>query len=228
LETARLTASYIRVSSTYTKYTRPRISPRRYTLRARAQAAEATARRIVEAFLARLTKQWFDEITLDRVAEDAGVTVQTVVRRFGGKEGLLAEAVQIMGDQVSARRATPPGDIGRLVSHLFEDYEQSGDAVIRLLALEPRHAALKKFLAVGRRWHRDWVAGHFEAEFARLDRAARTPALDALVIATDVYTWKLLRRDMGRSLSAARTTMKQLICAALAAFNTSHAPGDRR
>jgi AcrR family transcriptional regulator len=205
-----------------------RVRPRRYTLGARAQAAEATARRIIDAFVARLMKQWFDEITLDRVAEDAGVTVQTVVRRFGGKEGLLAEAVQIMGDQVSARRATPPGDIGCLVKNLFEDYEQTGDAVIRLLALEPRHAALKKFLDVGRRWHRDWVASHFEVEVATLDVPARKRALDALVIATDVYTWKLLRRDMGRSVSAARATMNELICATISGFSSSHASGDQR
>jgi AcrR family transcriptional regulator len=210
------------------KYETPRLMPRRYTQRARAQAAEATGRRIVDAFLARLMKQWFDEITLDRVAEDAGVTVQTVVRRFGGKEGLLAEAVQILGDQVSARRATQPGDIGRLVKNLFDDYEQTGDAVIRLLALEPRHTALKKFLEVGRRWHRDWVAGQFEVEVARLDVPARKRALDALVIATDVYTWKLLRHDMRRSVSAARTTMTQLICATISGFSNSHASGDQR
>jgi AcrR family transcriptional regulator len=208
---------------TYMKIGTARVKRRRYTQGARARAAEATARRIVDAFLARLMKQWFDEITLDRVAADAGVTVQTVVRRFGGKEGLLVEAVQTMGDQVNARRATPPGDIGRLVTNLLADYEQSGDAVIRLLALEPRHAALKKFLAVGRRWHRDWIAGQFEVELARLDPPARKRAVDALVIATDVYTWKLLRRDMGRSVSEAGTIMNRVICATISGFSSSHA-----
>jgi AcrR family transcriptional regulator len=165
--------------------------PRRYIQGARAEAAEATARRIVEAFLARLMTQWFDEITLDRIAEDAGVTVQTVVRRFGGKDGLLADAVNTMGDQIRATRATPPGEIGRLVANLIEDYEKTGDAVVRLLALEPRHAALKEFIDLGRRWHREWVAGLFGGELRGLDAAARKRALDALVIVTDVYTWKL-------------------------------------
>ena len=71
---------HIHVSHTNIKL---RTATRHYAQRARAQATEATARRIVDAFLARLMAQWFDEITLDRVAEDAGVTVQTVVRRFG-------------------------------------------------------------------------------------------------------------------------------------------------
>src|SRR5438552_1312834 len=131
---------------------------RRYKQGARAQAAEETAQRIVDAFLVRLMKQWFDEITLDRVAEDAGVTVQTVVRRFGSKEGLLAAAVRVLGAQIHARRGEALGDIGRSVDNLFEDYEETGDAVIRLLALEPRHPALKEFLDLGRSEHRQWAA----------------------------------------------------------------------
>jgi hypothetical protein len=35
------------------------------------------------------------------------------------------------------------------------------------------------------------------------------------VIATDVYTWKLLRRDMGRSVKETRGTVLALIQAAL-------------
>ena len=44
-----------------------------YHLNGTARLSEATGRRIVEAFLARLMTQWFDEITLDLVAADAGV-----------------------------------------------------------------------------------------------------------------------------------------------------------
>jgi AcrR family transcriptional regulator len=193
---------------------------RGYSQRARAQSAAATRQRIVDAFLARLMQQWYDEITLDRVAEDAGVTVQTVVRRFGGKEGLLADAVSTLGRQIKERRGTPPGDVERLVKNLIEDYEQTGDAVIRVLALEPRHAALKEFLEVGRRWHRDWVAGLFAEELASIDAVSHKRALDALVIITDVYTWKILRRDMARSVAATGRTMKCLIRATIAEFLT--------
>jgi AcrR family transcriptional regulator len=192
---------------------------RRYNQSARAQSAEDTAQRIIDAFLARLMKQWFDEITLDRVAEDAGVTVQTVVRRFGSKEGLLATAVKILTVQINARRGAALGDIGRSVENLFEDYEETGDTVIRLLALEPRHPALKEFLDLGRSEHRQWAASAFAAPLGSLDAAARKSALDALVIATDVYTWKLLRRDMGRSVAASTATIKRLIQGAIDEFS---------
>jgi AcrR family transcriptional regulator len=177
----------------------------------RAESAEATGRRILDAFLALLMKEWFDEITLDHIAEDAGVTVQTVVRRFGGKEGLLESAVAIFADQVKAQRAAPPGDIDRIVSNLLADYERTGDAVIRMLALEGRHAAIEPVLKLGRDEHRRWVSEAFSEELRKIKGPARQRTLDALVIATDVYTWKLLRRDMRRSAHETAQATKNLI-----------------
>ena len=192
-----------------------RTATRTYHQTARAESAEATGRHIAQAFLARLMEHWFDEITLDQVAEDAGVTVQTVVRRFGGKEGLLATAARVMGDQIIAQRTAPPGDIDTLLEKLIGDYERTGDAVIRLLALEPRQPTLKKLLDFGRSKHRKWVSDGFAGSLSHLDPASRQRTIDALVIITDVYTWKLLRRDMARSIRATAETMKNLIHATL-------------
>ena len=184
---------------------------RHYTQSARADSTEATGRRIVEAFLGRLMKHWLDEITLDHVAEDAGVTVQTVVRRFGGKEGLLAGAVKIFSEQVKAQRAAPPGAVDHLVDSLLGDYEKTGDAVVRMLALEGRHPAVGPVLEIGRGEHRRWVASAFAEALRALEPSERQRALDSLVIITDVYTWKLLRRDMGRSVKETAATIRSLI-----------------
>jgi AcrR family transcriptional regulator len=165
--------------------------------------------------LTRLGEQWYDEVTLDQVAGDAGVTVQTVVRRFGGKAGLLAEAIRAMIRRAEERRATPPGDPQRLVGNLVGDYEESGDTIIRLLAVEERHAALHEHLTLGRRRHREWIARMFEDDLNKLGEKARQAALDALVVATDVYTWKLIRRDMGRGVAATRDTITGMIRATL-------------
>jgi len=187
--------------------------PRPYEQTLRAQAAEATGQRVIEAFLARLMRQWFDEITLDAVAEDAGVTVQTVIRRFDGKDGLLAASLKTLGEQIRAGRTAPAGDIDRLVDVLLQDYEQTGDTVLRLLALESRQPSLKKFLDYGRDEHRQWVAHGFIP--ANLTGTLRERAIDILVVATDVYTWKLLRRDMGRSIPATKAAIKMLVQGAL-------------
>lgn len=159
---------------------------------------------------------WFDEITLDSVAADAGVTVQTLVRRFGGKEGLLTDAVKILASRIDEQRASPPGNLDRLVANLIGDYEKTGDAVIRLLALEPRHPALGELLDYGRSRHRRWASGVFADTLGKLDAAGHTRALDALVIVTDVYVWKLLRRDMRRSVAASAAIMKGLVHALIA------------
>jgi AcrR family transcriptional regulator len=191
---------------------------RRYTQTVRAVSAQATGKQILDAFLARLMTQWFDEITLDSIAEDAGVTVQTVLRRFGDKEGLLAEALKILAVQIRASRGKATSDVESLVHGLITDYEATGDAVIRLLALEPRHPALKVVLDFGRSEHRQWTSTALAEVLGKLDTAARNAALDALVVVMDVYTWKLLRRDMGRSVNATATVMKNLIRATIADF----------
>jgi AcrR family transcriptional regulator len=200
---------------------------RRYSQRARAQAAADTGRRIVDAFLARLMTQWFDEITLNRVAADAGVTVQTVVRRFGSKEGLLSRAVETLASWIRAQRAAPPGDLDRLIENLIGDYERTGDTIIRLLSLEPRHPSLKTFLDLGRRGHRQWAATAFAELLDQLAPAAARRALDALVISTDVYTWKLLRRDMGHGLPATAATLKALIQGTMLNFQNENIKTNR-
>jgi AcrR family transcriptional regulator len=193
-------------------------STRSYRQSSRAESAAETGRSIIEAFLTRLKEQWFDEITLDQVAEDAGVTVQTVIRRFRGKAGLLTVAIEAMKAHAKERRAAPIGDLDQLVTNLIDDYEQSGDTVIRLLALEERHQVLQEHLELARRWHRTWIANSFSNHLAQLRPRDRNPAVDALVIVTDVYTWKLLRRDMSRSIKATHATIKTMIQSTLSAY----------
>jgi AcrR family transcriptional regulator len=194
-------------------------APRAYAQVARAESAAATGTRIVEAFLGRLMSQWYDEITLDAVAKEAGVTVQTLVRRFGGKEKLLATSIQTLAARINTEREAPGGDLTVILEKLLADYEQTGDMVIRLLALEDRYASMKDLVNFGRGEHRKWVSTAFAGQLAALDPATRPAALDALIILTDVYTWKILRRDMAHSLPETAATLQLLIRSTLAGFS---------
>ena len=127
---------------------------RQYAQVARAAAAEDTGKRIIEAFLELLMREWFDDITLERVAAKAGVAVPTVVRRFGGKDGLLTAVLPVLTAQVGERRASPPGDIDTAVDRLIADYEQVGDSIIRVLANESRYPVVESLTSHGRRQHR--------------------------------------------------------------------------
>lgn len=188
---------------------------RPYRQTARAAAAEVTSERIIDAFAARLRDEWFDEIRLEDVARAAEVSVQTVIRRFGGKEGLLDATRERMGREVLSVRDIAPGDIDRAIAALTEDYEATGDLLIRTLAQEARYPAVKAMTDVGRAGHRAWLAGTFAPWLDGLPPAEAQRRLDALVIATDVYVWKLVRRDMGRPVAELCELMRRLITAAL-------------
>ena len=191
--------------------------PRPYRQAARAEAAAATGRRVVEAFLALARDGWLDDITLDAVARDAGATVQTVIRRFGGKDGLIGAAADLLDREIAARRDVPPGAVEQALAALVADYELTGDLIIRLLAQEPRYPALRTVLDRGRAGHRAWLVEVFAARLAGLTPPARERRLDALVVATDVYAWKLLRRDMGHAPAEVAAMMGELVAGLLPA-----------
>lgn len=154
----------------------------------RAAAAEATRERILRVAADAFLEHWYDDVTLADIAKRAGVSGQTVINHFGGKEQLAAAAHERVGEQIESLRYTPePGDAPGLVEALVDDYETTGDAVIRLLALEEKVPSLRPLLAKGRESHRRWVREMFLAP----------QLVPALMVATDVYSWKLLRRDQG-------------------------------
>ena len=196
---------------------------RPYRQVARHAAAEETRRRIVPAFAEALAQRWLDEITLDELAVAASTTRQTVIRLFGGKEGLLDAVVDWMRSGVLIRRTLLPGPAAIAVARAVgADYETSGDMLIRLLAQEGRHPGLSTLLDVGRSHHRIWIGEVLAAPIASHPSAEREALIDRLVVATDVYSWKLLRRDFGRSRTETEAAIAALIAAILAARSNDH------
>lgn len=187
---------------------------RPYRMEARAQAAADTHRRVLEAAIRRLGDAFYDEVSLADVAREAGVTVQTVLRRFGSKEG-LAEAATTLGlEKVRAERfASPPGDLDAAVGSLVAHYEAWGERSLRFLAQEDRVAAIRRVTDAGRALHHEWVDHAFGPWLARLRGASRARRRAALVAVTDVYVWKVLRRDLGLDPRTAETVLRSLVAA---------------
>ena len=177
-----------------------------YSMDLRAAAAEATRERILESAAEAFLEHWYDEVTIASVAERAGVSGQTVINHFGGKEQLAAAAIERLHREIVSVRYTPEaGDIPALVGAVVDDYEKTGDAVVRLLALEEKIPALQDLLDRGRAGHREWVETMFLAP----------ELLAELVVATDVYAWKLLRRDQGLSRDETLASMTRIVQALL-------------
>jgi AcrR family transcriptional regulator len=200
------------------KTTRP------YRQTARAEAAEHTRLRIIEAAFTLQSERLTAEISLDDVAARAEVSVQTILRRFGNRAALFDAAVRWANERVADERRTPAGDIPQAVRVLVDHYEARGDMALMMLAQETTYEHVRKLSEAGKVMHRTWVADAFAPQLAGLPQADRDTAVDLLVVATDVYTWKLLRRDRGLSRPQTEQRMNTLVAAVLATTVTKEEP----
>jgi AcrR family transcriptional regulator len=189
---------------------------RRYRMGARAEAAAATRQAIVDAYLAVIVDRDYDDITLDSVAERAGVTVQTVIRRFGSKEQLFATVAGEIATQEAAFRAEAvPGDVPGAVRSMVARYERIGDVVLRVLGQEDRFPALREVTDMGRKIHHGWVERAFSPFLEPMAPGARRRRRGQLVVLTDIFTWRLLRRDLAFGQRQTELAMTEMVNALL-------------
>ncbi len=187
---------------------------RPYRMRARAEAAAETGQRILEAVIELHRERFFDQISLEDIAERAGVTVQTVLRRFGSKEQLIEAAAEEGTRQVTHQREQAPvGDIEGAVKNLMEHYEEWSETALRLLAQEERVPAFRSITDAGRAFHYEWVERTFAPLLAKRTGMARRRLLAELIAICDVYFWKLLRRDVGLSREQTELAIRETILA---------------
>ncbi len=185
---------------------------RAYTMTTRAEAAEQTRLRILDAMVQLATTRLLAEISLDDVAAAAGVSVQTVLRRFGSRAGLVDAAFDHATSDVETERVAPVGDVAACVRVIVDHYERRGDGVVLLLAQEDADETVARITATGRRMHRVWVEEVFGPHLPAAV-SERTALVDLLAVATDVYTWKLLRRDQGLDRTTTEQRLHRLVAA---------------
>lgn len=178
------------------------VSKRRYTMTARAAKAQATRERICAAALTIYRDRPIGDFTLEEVARSAQTTVQTILRAFGSKENLLMAALTASVESGMPLKQTRPGDVPAAIDALFDIYETIGDVVIARLADERRMPALQPSLDEGRAGHR-WAVAEMFAPYLQRDG----PLHEMLCAVTDVYVWKILRRDRGLDRTTAQALM---------------------
>jgi AcrR family transcriptional regulator len=184
---------------------------RSYTMGARAQAVEETRRRILHTTFELANDRRVSEISLEDVARGAEVSVQTVLRQFGSRVDLVDATFEFAHDEVVEERRAPVGDIAAALRVVLDHYELRGNASLLMLAQEDTDPVVRRMTDRGKAMHRAWVAEVF-APYVDGDDAL----VDLLVVATDVYTWKLLRRDRGLSRARTEARMTTLVAAVLA------------
>lgn len=189
---------------------------RSYTSPLREHGAERTRQRILDAALARFSTQYYDDVTLDAVAADAGVTVQTVFRRFQSKAGLVRAIAGARQPPVTAQRdEAPAGDLVGAISNLVEHYESIGDLVMLLLRQEERIPEYAEVTAFGKQYHVGWVERVFADWLAERDDEDRSVLRAQLVAVCDTYMWYLLRRQQGLTRAQTERALVALVAGVL-------------
>jgi len=179
---------------------------RSYTQVARKRSEERTKTSLLDA----ATRVFFEEdwlgTSLERIAAEAGVSKQTLLRHFGSREGLAKAAFERERTVVvSQRAAAPVGDVGGAVDTLLDHYEAFGDRALKLEALPP-DAAGAEFVGEGRELHYRWVETVF-GPFLGPPSPTRRRRLAALIAICDVHTWRLLARHLGLGRTEVRATL---------------------
>lgn len=171
----------------------------------------ATRDRIVQAALTLGLEQDYEDITLVAIAEAAGVSHQTVLNHFASKENVAAAAAELLARQTETARARAvPGDPAGAIAILVGEYERFGDANARWAIASDRLGTLALLLDRARAGHQAWLEHIFAAALPAVP-AARRAAIHGLHAATDVYTWKLLRRDLRLSRAETERVMLALV-----------------
>ena len=182
-----------------------------YSMVARADAMAASRDRIAHAMLQLALEQAYEDITLAAIAQAADVSHQTVLNHFDSKEGVAAAAAELLAQQTGEARAKArSGDVKGAIGVLVGEYERIGDANVRWAMSSERLGSLAPLLDKARAGHQAWLERVFSDSLPTAP-AARRRAIHALHVSTDVYTWKLLRRDLKLSRTEVETIMVDLV-----------------
>lgn len=188
-------------------------------MQARSAAAADTREAIVQAALHTFMTEHSFSIALEPVARRAGVSTKTLLRHFGSRDNLIETAWRRAYQDVLAERTTPPDDPDAALSILIAHYEVRGLTALGVLAEEGDDPRAKRMNDAGRSGHRAWVEEVFRSQLP-LDGPDRNRALDALVVVTDVYAWKLLRLDRALSVDEVHDRMTLMTTAVLGACSS--------
>jgi AcrR family transcriptional regulator len=182
-------------------------SSRTYTKVARAEAEQQTrAALIAAADEAFLSGPW-ERVSLESIAQSAGVTKQTLLRHFGSKDGLLEQTLRLAIPQVEKQRfSAPTDDIPGAVDNLLDHYEQRGGRAMRSTNLDVG-GPLAELAQISRQFHYDWIDHAFGRWLAPASAAERARLRGALIAICDVQSWWILSHDLGLSRAEVRATL---------------------
>jgi AcrR family transcriptional regulator len=182
-------------------------STRPYVQVARAEARDRTREALLDAAEEAFFSGGWEQVSLEGIAADAGVTKQTLLRHFGSKDGLFEQACARAFERVREQRMSAPADdVEGAVDNLLDHYEAVGERALMLAAMDadPRIAEVGQR---GREFHYEWVEHAFGSWLGAARGRARSRTRAALIALCDVHTWWLLTHDLELPRPEVRATL---------------------
>lgn len=178
---------------------------------ARADAVRETGDRILDATLALFARHPVDRIRLDELASTAGVTVPTIVRRYGGKAGVIVALVERELARLAARRTAHADDqLDDVIHDLVAHYEGYGALILKVYSEAPLIDGLPEIAARARAYHVAWCRETFGGRIAG-DAALHARRLATAIAVCDATTWRILREDGGLDPAETRGALRDLL-----------------
>ena len=181
----------------------------------RAEQAEETRVRILEAAL-RVIARGIASVSIPAVAREAGVSIPTVYRHFGTKQGLLAAVYLHVVRRAAPGEFAAPRTLDELrdgVRAIFEGLDSVDDlaraAMASPAAAEARRAGMPARLEIYRR-----LADAIAPNLAQPNRARIARVLTILISSSALRLW---RDHLGSSVEEAADDIEWVIRAAVAA-----------
>lgn len=188
---------------------------RRYRSRLRAQQAEETRARILDATV-RVMASGLASVSIPAVAREAGVSVPTIYRHFGTKGDLLAALYPHIARRVGLDQVADPrslDDLRDVIRAIFDRLDSFDDlaraAVASPAAEEARHVTMPDRFERIRRF-----VDSIEPTLPEVDRDRIARVLVILTASSALRMW---RDHLGSSVEEAADDVDWVLRAALAA-----------
>ena len=194
----------------------------RYNSARRRQQAAETRRAILAAASRLFAERGFAGTSLEAIAQEAGVAVQTVYSSVGGKRALLPAINDYIDEEAGLapavqemEAATDPRQLVRLTVQLTRQFaERKGDYFVVLQAAATSDPELGSIVEEGRRRHRagtEYIAKKLAALGALRLRLTTARAAQIIGVITWVENHTILVRDYGLSYDQAEDWLTSIL-----------------
>ncbi len=171
-----------------------------YSMVRRGETKAASRDLILDAAEHFFSQELYENVSLNRIAGEAGLGIQTVLRHFPTKETLfLASMTRSLEKADKSRNYLPGQSLEESVLQLLSYYESHGATIINYLNQVATNPAFAPITQAGGEAHARWIKVLFSSYFKFGND--NNPILQKQIeVILDIRVWELLRYRKGLSV----------------------------